>query len=137
MRLSGIVLLLLVPGFAWSGELLNLLEVDCKSDAGSVFYLNVNENLVSASMDGIEPVSSQYNEEPESLSIIDWVPGKLYGFGGIATSSDQRYTGLLSFLYKEGQELQLPEEGDLRIYYADLHGIVADEIMNCRLQFSK
>jgi hypothetical protein len=136
MKLSLLSLLFICPRFTWAGNLSDLSEVSCQTTEGSAFYLNTAKNLIAANMKGVDLVSSQYIEIPDVLSKIDWVPGKLYGFGGTVSSEDQRYTGLLSFLYREGEDLNLPDEADLRIYYADIHGIAADEIMSCTLTFN-
>lgn len=128
---------LLAASFSFAGEISQLTQVQCENESGSFLQMSTLDNSIQAKLPELPELSNQSLENKEPLTKINWSPGRLYGFGGLATSSDERFLGLVTLLYTADQESNLPEQDEFRIHYADQNGITSEDFMNCELTFTK
>ncbi|NUM87976.1 MAG: hypothetical protein HUU37_02115 [Bdellovibrionales bacterium] len=137
MIIKTATILTLLTTTALAAPLSEMKQIRCENEAGSYLSIEVETNTIFTQLQELPYLSNEYIQEREPLDIYRWVPEKLHGFGGLASSHNGRLTGLVTFLYNAQDEANLPEQGEMRVHYADLNGITTQEVMSCRLTFGK
>lgn len=133
-----IVLLVSMLGFRAMAEsdtvpLGELKHVECSNQAGHFFYTDVPSNGLRARSPSFPELSRDSIEQPDPIGIINWVEGKVLGFGGMAASPDGARLVLVTVLLDAAKAQSLPKRGEFSVHFADTYGTSETELMTCSL----
>lgn len=135
MRTIFVVGIFLYSLGVYAGSVGQLKTVHCVGENSIYLDIDRETKFIQGHLPGMPLLSSKFDTEPTEVELINWVPGRTVGFGGIVTDETQSRIAILSLILRFDQIDILPETGQFLVHAADTLGSVSQEMMECTLGF--